>query len=582
MPANLTPQDHLARARELENQAANFRAIWQEIQDYVTPWRDPIISRIASGQKETDLVFDSTAMHALITSASAMGGLTTPQGMKWFSYRLPDKSLNELVEVGRWSEDTTQRAMNALNNSNFATEDQIVRTDLLAFGTAALYMDVRPPSAKLKFPGFTFKTLAPGSYVCAENDEGIVDTVYRKFTLPAQAVWRRWGEQSGPLVGKLMQDKKWDQQVQLVQAIAPRMQDVDMRNDLRVTPSKRPWTNLIMITGTNPTATAGQSAGSPGFGPSSAGLGPDNNEVHVISEGGFFDMPVLVPRWYRMSGETYGRSPVMNAMPDIRTLNKAVELRLKAWQLQVAPPIVTADRGVIGDVRLNPYGRTYVRNGFPRDAVFPLQLGGDFNVANFSEQQLQAQIQRALFIDQIQSASSSGLTPKSATEVSINFEMMMRILGPIATTLQTEYLGPLVTGVFRTLQRHGVLAELPLPLDDLDELNVIYEGPLARAQSIQEIDATSRWLQITLPLAELHPEIMTWVDFSELGKTLADAVSLPREVMRSREEVEEMANAQAQQQAAAQGQQDLLGSAEVINKVTPALVGLNGRTGGAT
>lgn len=566
---DLTIEEHAARAADLETQASNFRNVWQEIQDFVVPNRDPIISRVMQGQKETDFIFDSTAGHALIMAAAAMGGLTTPQGMSWFRYSTPDESLNQLQEVGAWAEDSTVRALGALNNSNFAAEDQMIRSDLLAFGTGALMMVEKQATAD-RFPGLIFRALPPGSYVVAENEDGIVDTCYRKLTMSAAAIVQRWEGKAGKFVMDLVDSGQHDAQVRLLQAIAPRNGDeISPLNDLSVAPKRRPWTNILMVMDSTDVPLAS----------TSTGFTPTGKPVHVINEGGFFEMPVLVPRWMKMSGESYGRSPIMTAMPDIRTLNQAVELRLKAWQLAIAPPILTSDRGVIGDVRLNPYGRTHIRNQNPRDAVVPLELGANFNVANFQEEELRQSIRRALFIDTIQSAQSQGLTPKTATEVSINFEMMMRILGPVATPLQSEYLAPLVINIFRSMERHGALLPLPAPLQELGSLQVIYEGPLARAQSIQEVDAASRFMQVALPLAELAPEIMQWINFSELGKTLADAVSFPKKAMKSRAEVEQQAQQQAAQQQAAQQQQDVLGAAEVVNKVTPAVLGLSNGTG---
>ena len=561
--AEMSVQEHAARAQELEVQASNFRNVWQEIHDFVLPNRDPIISRVMQGQKETDFLFDSSPTHALILAAAAMGGLTTPQNMQWFRYITADHGLNQLQEVGAWMEDTSMRARAVFNNSNFASEDHMIRVDLLGFGTAALMMDIKTARAS-GFPGFVFRTLPAGSYVIAEDADGIVDTVYRKLNMSAAAIIRRWGpEMAGQFVREKAAEKP-DSQIRLLQAIAPRTGDnISLENSLQVPPKNRPWTNILMVLDSAEVPLTGQSAG----------FSPITDPIHVIFEDGFWEMPVLVPRWQKMSGEVYGRSPIMIAMPDIRTLNAAVELRLKAWQLAIAPPVVTADRGVIGDVRLNPYARNNVRNLNPRDAIVTLDLGANFNVANFQEEELRQAIRRLLAIDTIQSAASQGLTPKSATEISVNFEMMMRIMGPMATPLQSEYLAPLVTNVFRAMQRHGAILQPPVPLQELGDPQVVYEGPLARAQSIQEVDAVSRFMQVALPLAELDPSIMQWVEFSELGKVIAEAVSFPQRAMRTREQVEALINQQAQRAAELQRQQDLLGAAEVVNQVTPAVLG---------
>ena len=48
----------------------------------------------------------------------------------------------------------------------------------------------------------------------------------------------------------------------------------------------------------------------------------------VLSEGRFAVSPFINFRWTKAPGEIYGRSPVMKALPDIKTANKVVELVL--------------------------------------------------------------------------------------------------------------------------------------------------------------------------------------------------------------------------------------------------------------
>lgn len=571
---DLTPQQHSRRYNELETQAAQWRTLWEELQNYVAPWRDPVQTAKHSGQKQTDKIFDSTASHVVNISSAAVHGMTMPAGTKWFTATHPIRQIAEQVEVGQWLEGVTTTITDAFLSSNLAQESQEFITDLLVFGTACLYMEAKAPSASRPTPSLRFRAMPPGSYVIAENADGLVDTVYRKFKLSVDAIVRRWGpEKSGPAVKKLWDEGKLDTKMNILHATMPRdARDVREGDDISVPKKNRPFMSEWIVLGQSSAVTAGGAPGTQVGG----GLASEK-ELHVLESDGLFEFPFLVARWRKMSGEDYGRSPGIDALPDIRTLNQAVEYRLKAWTLAIAPPIATSDRGVIGDVRLVPFGRTHVR-GNPRDSIMPIDIGANFNVANFSEEQLRDQIRRAFFIDQLQRAESQGKSPKSATEVSISFELMMRILGPVASRLQTEFLAPLIKNAYRLIRRGNGFTPAPEALlAEGTGIDVEYQGPLARAQSIQEVDAVNRWLQVALPLAELRPEILAWVDFSELGKSLADAVSVPREVMKSRKQVEAETQ-QAQEEAAAQAQQaDLLAAGEVINKVTPAVLGRQGQ-----
>ena len=561
MAAELSPQDHLRRITGLERDASNFRNIWTELQQYVAPWRDPVNNQTSRGQKQTDRIFDSTASNLSVLAASAVHGLTMPAGTKWFSVAHPDPKTNEIVPVGRWLEGTQLKINAAFDQSNLAQESQELITDLLIFGTGCMYWELQPPSALKAFPGLRFRTMPPGSYVIAENADGLVDTVYRKFTLSAEAIQRRWGADSGQEVMKKLAANQPDARFTIVHGVWPRdPRSVTPGNDLRIPVGRRPYAEIWMV--------AGESTQS-GVGALPAQT-PSNN-AHVLSKDGRFEFPFLVPRWRKMSGETYGRSPGIDALPDIRTLNKAVELRLKAWSLAIAPPMAVSDRGVIGEVRLVPFGRINTR-GNPREAFETLDIGANFNVANFQEEQLRDQIRRSFFVDQLQAHASQGLSPKSATEVSISFELMMRILGPVASRLSVELLAPLIRGTFKMMQRTGGLEEPPGEVLIDGDIAVVYQGPLARAQSIQEVDAITRLLQVVLPIAESHPEVMAWYDFSEMGKVIGEAVSVPKSVMKTRKQVEQEQAAQQEAAGAQQEQSDLLGSAEILNKIAPAAI----------
>jgi hypothetical protein len=44
----------------------------------------------------------------------------------------------------------------------------------------------------------------------------------------------------------------------------------------------------------------------------------------LLAEGKFEYSPFISFRWLKSPGEIYGRSPVMKALPDIKTANKVV------------------------------------------------------------------------------------------------------------------------------------------------------------------------------------------------------------------------------------------------------------------
>jgi hypothetical protein len=80
--------------------------------------------------------------------------------------------------------------------------------------------------------------------------------------------------------------------------------------------------------------------------------GSDGKGVTVLSEGRFLHSPFINFRWLKAPGEIYGRSPVMKALPDIKTANKVVELILKNASIAVTGIWQADDDGVLNPANI--------------------------------------------------------------------------------------------------------------------------------------------------------------------------------------------------------------------------------------
>ena len=265
----------------------------------------------------------------------------------------------------------------------------------------------------------------------------------------------------------------------------------------------------------------------------------------VVRTGGYNEFPYLVPRWSKATGEIFGRSPSYNALPDIKTLNKAVEIGLKAWAKAIDPPLLVQDDGVIGRVRMTPAGITVIRND---GAVKPLQIGSNWQITDMKENQLRTAIRQAYYSDQLQLQEGPQMT---ATEVQVRYELMQRLLGPTLGRFQSEFLNPLIERVFGIMFRAGALMTAPDIIRDTT-IDVEYVGPLARSQRMEEAVAIERLYQLAMNIAQVDPAIMDNIDHDNAIRMRAKLLGVPKTVMRGTDQVQEMraAQAEAQQQAA--------------------------------
>ena len=506
------------RCSTLESDRATWEDHWQDILDYVMPRKADISFVRAKGTKRTEVLYDSTAITANNLLAASLQGTLTSPSLPWFHLKLRDKELNENRDVQLWLEDSARRMYDTFNESNFNTEVHELYLDLCSVGTGSMF--VEEGNNGFETEGIHFNTLHIAEYFIQENINGQVDTLYRKYKLTARQAIEEFGEDN--LGEKILEasKNKPDKMFNFIHAVEPTK---DYERALRKAITKLPFHSCHVCV----------------------------EDKMVVRTGGYNEFPYLVPRWAKATGEIFGRSPSYNALPDIKTLNKAVEIGLKAWAKAIDPPLLVQDDGVIGRVRMTPAGITVVRND---GAIKPLQIGSNWQITDMKETQLRTAIRQAYYSDQLQLQEGPQMT---ATEVQVRYELMQRLLGPTLGRFQSEFLNPLIERTFGIMLRAGAL----MPEPDIikgQQIDVEYVGPLARSQRMEESVAIERLYGLAMNVVQVDPTIMDNINHDEAIRLRATLLGVPKTILRGRDEVTELREERAEQQqqmALAQQQQ---------------------------
>ena len=507
------------RCSKMEAERHTWEDHWQEILDYTMPRKADITFVRSKGEKRTERLFDSTAITAANLLASSLQGTLTSPSLAWFHLKLRNQDLNEDRNIQLWLEDTARRMYDTFNDTNFNTEVHELYLDLCSIGTAALFVEESDT-------GIHFSALHIAEYYIQENTAGKVDTLYRKYKLTARQAVQEFGEDNvGEKVKKAAGDSP-EKKFNFIHAVEP---TEDYERALGKAGTKLPFHSCHVCV-------------------------EDKMKVRV---GGYNEFPYLVPRWSKATGEIFGRSPAYNALPDIKTLNKAVEIGLKAWAKAIDPPLLVQDDGVIGRVRMTPAGITVVRSD---TAIKPLQIGANWQITDMKETQLRTAIRQAYYSDQLQLQEGPQMT---ATEVQVRYELMQRLLGPTLGRFQSEFLNPLIERVFGIMLRAGVLLPPPEEIGD-STIDVEYVGPLARSQRMEEAVGVERLYQLAMNVAQADPGIMDLIDHDEAIRIRATLLGVPKTILRGRDEVDEMRQMRAQQQQQMMEMQQAQAQAETM------------------
>jgi len=275
----------------------------------------------------------------------------------------------------------------------------------------------------------------------------------------------------------------------------------------------------------------------------------------LVSESGYHEMPVVVPRWMMIPDSVYAVGPVFDALPDSRTLNELCRMDLAAGDLAIAGMWIAEDDGVLNPrtVKVGPR-KIIVANSV--ESMKPLQSGSNFQYAETKIQRLQGSIRKILMADQLQAQDGPAMT---ATEVHVRVNLIRQLLGPVYGRLQTEYLQPMIERCFGIAYRAGVLGTAPESLAGRN-FTVRYLSPLARSQKLEEVTAIDTFIQGALIVAQADPTVMDNIDMDEAQRFKGEALGVPGSIIRSSADRDKIRadRAQAQQAAQEQEQQQMM------------------------
>jgi len=508
----------LERYASLRTERQNWESHWQDVADYMLPRKADITKNRSKGDKRHELIFDGTATHALELLAASLHGMLTNTVSPWFYLKYKNDELNQEDEAMEWLEDCTRVLNQAFNRSNFQQEIFELYHDLIAFGTAALFI------AEDDENEIRFKNIHISEIYITENEKGNVDSLTRKFKMQAKNIYNAFP-------------------------------NVQLPEELEKKINNAPYDNINIIHSVYPSTEYGNNKYVSCYVHEDSGF--------LLSEKGFKEFPYAVPRYLKSSNETYGRSPAMNALPDVKMLNLMSKTSIKAAQKQIDPPLMVPDDGFLMPIRTVPGGLNYYRAG-TRERIEPLNIGANNPVGIQMEDQRRDAIRQNFFVDQLLSVQGPQMT---ATEVIQRNEEKMRILGPVLGRLQSELLQPLITRCFNILLRNNKFKEIPDFIGN-QNIEIEYVSPLAKAQKTGELNSLIRGIEIMGSLQNIAP-VFDYLDTDNLVNHIKDVLGIPAKILRSKGEVQQIRAEQQNQMMQQQEMQQEMQQAELANKAAP-------------
>lgn len=505
---------------EMESLRANFDKLWNEVAKRIMPYSNEFNTQRTPGTKQSELMFDSTATLALDRFVAAINDLATPASRRWHNIMPSHASLKENPEVMEYLEGVRDMLFKVRYSpkAGFSTNIAEVWKSLGAFGNAGLFVDGYIDDEGLVH--IRYHNVYLGQLWFAENSEGKIDKVHRKFKYTARQAMAKFGDKCPEKIREAAQ-KSPEREFEFIHRVVPN----EDRN-----PKRRDYKGMKFY---------------------SCYVSLDTKDV--LNEGGYRTMPYIIGRYSGSLRSPYGISVAIQALPDIKTLNEMEKTIIRAGQMAVEPTLLASEDGALSAFRMTPGAMNYgAVDDQGRPKVMPLQNGANLPLGLELSNQRRQSINDAFLVTifQILVEEQRQMT---ATEVMQRAAEKGALLGPPMGRIQTEFLGPLIEREIDILASNNVFPPPPQDLVDAGgDYEIEYSSELSRMQKAGDGVAIQRTLEGITPLAQIDPSVLAIFDIKKMARKLAEINGVPADIVKSEEDLaeEEAAQQQAAQAAA--------------------------------
>lgn len=508
--------------KEISNYRGNFETHWQEIAQRMIPNEAPYFNAFGQsrtqGEKRTQFVFDSTAAIALGRFAAIMDSLLTPRNQKWHRITSSDKNLMKQRDVQVYYDTVNDLLFHYRYSphANFSAQNQKNYRALGAYGTGSLFIDELTQSR-----GIRYRYIHLAQIYFQENHQGIVDKAMRYFPMTARQAYQKWGD----AVGDELKEKASigsTQEYWFIHCVKP-------REDLDVTRADFKGMTYVSY------YVAVQSQ-------------------ILLSESGYNTFPYAISRYEQFDNEVYGRSPAMDVLPSVKTLNEMKKAMLKQSHRITDPVLLAHDDTVVDAFNLRPGSINaggVTADGRPLIHALPT---GNLQVGREEMDDERKSINDAFLSSIFQILTES--PQMTATEVMERTREKAILLAPTIGRQQSEYLGPMIDREIDLLSRQGLLPPMPQALVEAKgHYKTEYDSPLTRAQRAEEGAGLMRTVESALQVVNItqDPGPLDNFNWDVIIPELSDLNGVPYRWMNSLQQIQTI----RQQRAQSKQNQDL-------------------------
>ncbi|MDE1971103.1 MAG: hypothetical protein KGI50_06050 [Patescibacteria group bacterium] len=550
----------IARNTQMKNMKTPWLPLYQALAMYVFLRKQYFTIDYLKTPFMLNFVFDSTAIHAAHMMAASLVGQILPNPFESFEF-VPEIASTELTDEDYDFFQTVNEVIPSVMSLPEAnTMPSLYETilDMGVFGIGSWCVDETDDyAAPVRFSSSDAKVMSVD-----ENQYGQVDTVYLEKMMRVVQIVEKYGyDNCSQVVQKKYMDKEFDTEIKVLQVIEPRRE----RDPMMLGALDMPYASIHI----------------------------ELDQRHILLESGYNELPVIVARFWKNSNEIQGRSPAMDALPDIRAVNKLVEIFERAGEMGLDPPRMISSEDVLGAGK-TPWGPgveipVHTNSRLGTDRRPPIEIIQTMDNPSWATQRisdLRDNIREYFMIDYLTDLNNK--SRQTLGEADIRNEKGMYITGSVLNRVLVELLGPALDRAFNILLAKGFFGVIRGSVQDARlqamgiqpkyissrfiqsrirgargyRLNFI--SPAARLMKLEEAKGLQDLLTFATALAQIKPDSLDVLNADEMLRGRQRLNGASQKMLNTPDQVQQIRQARAQQQAQQQQQQQQLTQAHAL------------------
>jgi hypothetical protein len=519
---------------------------WRELASFILPKRyrwlmSGVTAQTYRGASLNRNIIDSTGTLAARTLANGMFAGTTNPTRPWMKLKV--ENFDEDKEVAVWLSECEKRMYRVFQESNFYQAMATMFMDLVVFATAPviIYEDFHD----------VINCFNPccGEYMI-ELDSRLRPNIFaREFMMTHAQMVDQFG------LDKVSDDVKLGTDNKTPGAGASAVQDklvchlIEPNKGYNVLPERFKFREVYWDTG--------------------------SSSDKILSIKGFYDWPVMCPRWDVTGNDPYGTGTAFDAIGDIKQLQHETRRKAQAIDKMVDPPMRADVQLKNNPAALIPGGVTYVSGlGTGRVGIEPIYtVMPPIGEMKQDIQEIQQRV-KITFHNDLFTGITDLQTVRTATEIDARREEKLILLGPVLERITgQEGLGAAIDRVWGIMWRGRLLPPPPRQLGAVVDVQVDYISMLTLAQKGLATASIEKIWGFVGSLAAAVPQVLDKMDVDDTVDEYGDALGVSPRIIIATDEANKTRQARQQQAAAEQAAQASMAAVQGAKTLSETDVG---------